>query len=145
MTYYNKSDSHNNNEKTTYYNKLLNKSYLIKTFSFPNTAQTHELFRMFDELAQREGTSKSQLFLKALVEYVNRHCVPNPQMTLDRALTVGLPAKPSDVCCVPNCKRKAKFLKQLRNYNGKTEFFQVCEVHKKWRPKDYPFLIASEK
>ena len=147
-TYYDKSDSpNNNNEKSTYYNKLLNKSktYLIKTFSFPNNIQIHELFTLFDKLAKREGVPKSQLFLKALIEYVNRHCVPNPQMTLDRTLELGLPAKAHDVCCVPGCKRKAKFRKQLRSYDGKTEIFQVCEFHKRWRHKDFPFLISFKK
>jgi len=144
-TYYNKSDSsNNNNDKNTYYNKLLNKSksYLIKSFSFPNVPEVHELFEVIEKLAAREGASKSQIFLKALIEYVNRHCVPNPQLTLDRSLSLGLPAKPSNICCVPECKRKAKYILRLSNYNGKVESFPVCEAHREWRHKDYRFLVA---
>jgi len=142
----NKSDSlNNNNDNNNLLNNLLNKykSYLIKSFSVK--AEFYPFFAKFLEKCEREHWDFSYAVNLAIKEFVDRHCVPNPQMTLERTLELGLPAKAHDVCCVPGCKRKAKFRKQLRSYDGKTEIFQVCEFHKRWRHKDFPFLISFKK
>jgi hypothetical protein len=138
----NKSDSsNNNNDNNNLLNNLLNKykSYLIKSFSVK--AEFYPFFAKFLEKCEMEHWDFSYAVNLAIKEFVERHCVPNPQMTLDRGLELGLPAKAHDVCCVPGCKRKAKYILRLGNYNGKVESFQVCEGHKEWRHRDYRFLM----
>lgn len=140
ISYYNKLENKNITENSTYYNKQ--KTYFVKSFVFPNDVKVHEVFALLKEMAHREGTSQSQLFLKALIEYVNRHCVPNPQVTLDRVLNTGLPAKPHDACCVPGCNRKAAYQLILQDYEGEREIFRVCQHHKEWRHSRFRFIVG---
>jgi hypothetical protein len=141
--------SNNNNEKSSvintviqYNEKLLQHLRLVKTFSI--TPEKIPIYKEFCRIAEREAGPRgfSEVLLKAMEEYVKRHSIPNPQTTLNRTLELGIPAKRYDMCSVPNCKRKAAYQKTLRNYNGKTEVFNVCENHKKWRHPDYPFIVS---
>lgn len=145
----NNNDDHNNNDiinannkdKSNLLNNLLNKSksYFIKSFSVKR--EYFPFFVRFLEKCEREHWDFSYAVNLAIKEFVERHCVPNPQVTLDRCF-IGLPAKPHNVCCVPNCNRKIRYRLQLSNYKNQTMTFQVCELHKNWRHKDYPILTA---
>jgi hypothetical protein len=129
----------------SYYNNLLSnnkKSYYNKSFSFPKTVEVDEIFQKLDEIARRDRWTKSQTFLVALKEFVTRHQLPNPQAQIDRILKLKLPHKPINICCVPNCRGKAKFRLQLQDFGGKTEMFHVCERHKNWRHPQFRFLIS---
>jgi len=139
--YYNKCDSANNNNNNLL-NKLLNKSqsYLIRSFSVKK--EFYPFFASFLEKCKREHWDFSYAVNLAIKEFVERHCIPNPQVTLDRALNTGLPAKPYNVCCVPECKRKVAYRLILQNYEGKTEVFQVCRLHREWRHPDYRFIVG---
>lgn len=132
-------------ETSTYYNKLINnsdKTYLIKSFSFPNTPAIKEMFEHFAEIARREGANKSQLYLRVLQEFLLRHPLPNPQSQIDRMLQVQIPHKPVTQCCVQGCRGKAKFLLTLKDFSGKTEQFQVCLNHKLWKHPKFRFLVS---
>ncbi|MEM3579223.1 MAG: hypothetical protein QXL54_03245 [Candidatus Bathyarchaeia archaeon] len=100
------------------------------------------MFNLIGEMARREGVSVSHVCLKAIIEYVNRHCIPNPQVTLDRILNTSLPAKPHDACCVPGCNRKAAYQLILQDYEGNREIFRVCQLHREWRHNRFKFIVG---
>ena len=130
-------------KEATYYNNLLYypKTYFNKSFCFPNTQEVRELFKDLDAIGQRDGWTKSHTFLTALKEYVEHHPLPNPQAQIDRMLEVQMPHKPVHQCCVGSCRRKAEFLETLKDFEGKTERFQVCSIHKNWRHPRFKFLV----
>ena len=132
-------------ETSTYYNKLINnsqKTYLIKSFSFPNIPDITVMFDHFEQVARMEGVNKSQLYIRAMQEFLQRHPLPNPQSQIDRMLEVQMPHKPANQCCVQNCRGKAKFLLRLKDFEGKQEEFLVCEGHKNWRHQRFRFIIS---
>ncbi|MEM1590322.1 MAG: hypothetical protein QW175_07880 [Candidatus Bathyarchaeia archaeon] len=96
----------------------------------------------FIKKAEREKWDFSFAVMQAIREYVERHCVPNPQVTLDRILNTSLPAKPHDACCVPRCNRKAAYQLILQDYEGKREIFRVCQLHREWRHNRYRFIVG---
>jgi hypothetical protein len=100
------------------------------------------MFDHFDQVARMEGINKSQLYIRAMQEFLQRHPLPNPQSQIDRMLRVEMPHKPVTQCCVSNCRGKAKFLLTLKDFSGKTEQFQVCENHKLWKHPKFRFLVS---
>jgi hypothetical protein len=126
--------------KNNLLNKLLNKLYVVKSFSVPK-----EFFPdlvKFIEISNREDGNFSLTVCKAIREYANRHSLPNPQARLDRLLEIELPHKPAWQCCVPNCKNKARFQLILKDFKGKTEVFRVCWAHQKWKHKRFRLLVG---
>ena len=120
-------------------NKLLNKSLIIKSFSV--TRQDFHNFAAFLEISQREDPTFTCTVMKAIREYVRTHHIPNPQSTLPRSLALGLKAKSKHLCCVGDCRGKARFLLTLRNFQGQQEQFQVCRQHKRWRHPQFKSVI----
>jgi hypothetical protein len=121
-------------------NKLLNKLYIVKSFSVPKSFFP-DLVK-FMEISNREDGNFSLTVCKAIREYAKRHRIPNPQARLDRLLEIELPHKPAWQCCVPNCKNKARFQLILKDFHGKTEVFRVCWAHQKWKHKRFRFLAG---
>jgi len=125
---------------------FINKAIIVKSISFRR--EHFLLLQDFMEKAKLERTSFaskdgfSELAIRAFTEYMQRHPLPNPQGRLDRIIATNLPQKPSNMCCVPTCRGKAKFRLQLKDFNGKTEMFHVCERHKNWRHSQFRFLIS---
>ena len=120
-------------------NKLINKSLIIKSFSV--TKPDFHNFAAFMEISEREDPNFTCTIMKAIREYVRAHHIPNPQSTLPRSLELGLKAKSKHVCCVGDCRGKARFLLTLRNFEGKQEQFQVCRAHKRWRHPHFKAVI----
>jgi hypothetical protein len=134
------SEERKKGKKNDLLNKLLNKLYVVKSFSvtrpfFPDLVK-------FMEISQREDPNFSYTLCKAIREYAQRHSIPNPQARLDRLLEIELPHKPAWQCCVPNCKNKARFQLILKDFQGKTEVFRVCWTHQKWKHKRFRFLVG---
>jgi anaerobic selenocysteine-containing dehydrogenase len=127
-----------------YYNNYYNsgKGYFNKTFSFPDTPEMHQLFEDFKELSRRDGWSLSQTYVKALVEFLARHPLPNPQAKIDRMLEIRMPLKPTTMCCVPSCRRKTRWILRLQNSQRKCQEFQVCDGHKRWLHPDFRLLVS---
>jgi len=126
--------------KLSVLNTVLNTSRIVKSFSVkPDDCNT---LAAFIEISRREDPDFSTTVVKAMREYVQRHAVPNPQARLDRLLEIGLPHKPSWQCCVPGCEAKAQFQLILRDFDSKTELFQVCKKHKRWTHSRFKFLVG---
>jgi hypothetical protein len=70
-------------ERKTYYNKLLKgKSYIIKSFSFPDTPEVKDLLGQVDKIAKLDGWTKSEAHLRALDLLVQKYGEGNPQLKL---------------------------------------------------------------
>jgi len=121
-------------------NTVLHTQRIVKSFSVkPSDFNTLVAFL---EISQREDSDFSTTVVRAMQEYVQHHSIPNPQARLDRILDIELPHKPRWQCCVPECKAKATYVLFLKDYEGKTESFQVCSQHQKWKHSRYKFLSA---
>lgn len=119
------------NRETSVLNTVINTERIIKTISFRR--EHFQLLRNFTDKAKLERSNFqakdgfSELAIKAFTEYMQHHPLPNPQLTLERSLNLGMPAKKSSQCCVSNCQkstvptdskrlwRKARSLPRLRN------------------------------
>ena len=145
---FNKSTSTNKQTNNTKHllNKLLNKERFNISVSF--TREEFNKLAIFLEIAKRERKTfaekkgQSAAVKRAMWEYVEHHPVPNPQVTLERGFNLGMPTKPSDVCCVNDCRAKAVFLLTLKDFNGKTETFNVCYRHKRWKHERFRYLAS---
>lgn len=143
---YPQNSDNNNNEKKDILNKLLNKQQIIKSFSVKK--EHYNILAQFMEIARRERKTFeekdgfSSCVIRALKEYAEHHPLPNPQVTLQRSFNLDMPAKFTFECCVPTCKRKAKLMLTLKDFEGKTEQFQVCIDHARWRHKQFRFLMS---
>lgn len=158
---FNKSSSGNNNNdrKKNLLNKLLNKlspseqlqlqalfnkSYVIRPISIRKPYFLDYVH--LQEISSREDDGNlSFTFCRAMREFVGRHSIPNPQARLDRILKLGLPHKPSHLCCVPKCRKHAKYILTLRDYKKNEETFQVCPEHKKWTHHKFKYIIRMKK
>jgi hypothetical protein len=116
------------------------KTWFITSLNIPMTES--EFLQRFDEIARRDGKSRSQLILISMKEYMERHTPPNPQATLERTMAVNMPVKSNNCCCVPDCRGKAKYRLNLKDFNGKTEVFNTCLRHKNWRHEKFKFLVG---
>jgi len=127
-------------------NKLLNKRLIIKSFSVKR--EDLLILGQFMEIARRERKTFeekngfSSAVVRAIREYVDHHPLPNPQVTLDRSFAVNMAAKPSGVCCVEACRRKAEYQLCLKDFNGEKQLFHVCSRHFKWRHPRFRFLLS---
>lgn len=116
---------------------------IVKSFSVKQEkAQILETFQAF---CKREHLTFSDGIMWALEDFVRRHTPPNPQPTLDRCLRLGMPVKPNTMCFVPDCRAKAKHQLILKNFRGNEEVFNVCTSHKRWKHKEYRFIVRSKK
>jgi len=142
----NKSMDKQTNKQKDFINKLINKSIIVKSISFRK--EHFPILFQFIEKARLERSSSasktgfSELAIKAFSEYLQRHPLPNPQTILEHFSLTGLPAKPAWQCCVPNCNNKARFQLILKDFQGKTETFRVCQVHRKWKHNRFRFLVG---
>ena len=118
-------------------NTVLNTGRTVKSFSVKG--RDCITLKTFMEIALRERRSFeekdgfSSAIIRAMNEYIEHHPIPNPNCTLDRIFSTGMPARSISQCCVPSCNCKAKVLLTLRDIEAKTERFQVCEGHFKTR------------
>lgn len=137
------------NRETSVLNTVINTERIIKTISFRR--EHFQLLRNFTDKAKLERSNFqakdgfSELAIKAFTEYMQHHPLPNPQLTLERSLNLGMPAKKSSQCCVSNCQGKARFRLILKDFEGKREVFHVCETHKKWKHKRFRFIESIKK
>lgn len=70
-------------ERDTYYNKLLKgKTYIIKSFSFPDTPNVKNLLSQVDKIAKLDGWTKSEAHLIALDMLVKKYGEGNPQLKI---------------------------------------------------------------
>ena len=121
------------NEEEAVLNTVLQYSRIVKSFSVKR--EDCNTLKAFMEIARRERnsfedqTGFSAAIIRAMKEYVEHHPIPNPQCTLDRNFKTDMPARSINQCCVANCNCKARFLLTLRDIQGETEQFQVCEDH----------------
>jgi len=122
-------------------NSLSKQTYIHKSLAFPNRDDIVALLQDLDVIAKRDGWSFSHLATVAFQEFRQHHPLPNPQAQIDRMLDIQMPHKSVSQCCVGVCKRKAIQLLTLKNFEGKTQQFQVCEGHKNWRHPKYKFLL----
>jgi metal-responsive CopG/Arc/MetJ family transcriptional regulator len=116
--------------------------WTVRSFSI-KVSELEDLDKL-KKLAALDNKSLSEMIKAAIREYLSHHTPPNPQGTLDRALNVNMPLKPSNQCCVEGCKRKAKHHLILQNYEDKKEAFNVCEVHKYWRHQTFKKLVGHK-
>jgi len=132
--------NNNNRLKTSVLNTVLNTVRIVKSFSVkPEKCNT--LIKAM-EIFKREQVDFSSGVLWALSEFVERHSY-NPQPTLDRLMNLEMPNKPRTVCFVPDCRAKSRYAIVLRDFKGAEETFHVCSRHKKWKHKQFRFLIRS--
>jgi len=110
-------------------------SRIIKTISF--TPEEVQLLKVAMELAKRENLNFSGLVKKALAEYIKRHYPGNPQLPLQKFLQAPVTA---NQCQVANCKKTAKYLINLINFEGEQKTFQVCKNHKHSKFKGYKWV-----
>jgi len=111
-------------------------SRIIKTISF--TPEETELLKVAMELARREGLNFSALMKKALQEYIKRHYPGNPQIPLQKFLQVQEIL--ANQCQVANCKKPAKYLICLINFEGEQKTFRICKNHKHVKFKGYKWI-----
>jgi len=130
----------NNIIKEQLFNNQPRGSFIIKSIAFLNTPQNIRFIEDLKTRARIDGWSFTRLAIEAFKEYLEKHPVPNPQTQLNRFET-NMPAKPSWQCFVPNCRAKVKYKLELKNFEGKNDYFLVCEKHKKWRHPEFRFLI----
>ena len=130
----------NNQQRTI--NDLNLQIYIHKSLAFPPTEESIKMLKDADVSAKRDGWSFSHFVAVAIQEYLNHHPLPNPQSQIDRMLEVEMPHKPVTQCCVQGCRGKAKSLLTLKDFNGKTEQFQVCLNHKLWKHPKFRFLVS---
>jgi len=129
----------NNNKKTRVLNTVLNTVRIVKSISVkPENCNTLKRFMAFCE---REHISFSDGVLWAMDEFLKVHTPPNPQPTLDRMFNLGMPAKPNTLCFVAGCRRKSVFRLVLQDFEGRTELFNVCAKHKRWRHPRFRFIV----
>jgi len=128
------------NSKVDNFEKVKRKGKLITSFSLPWSEESFLLLNIIDELAKRDGYTRSNLIFQALKEYVVRHYPGNPQIPLEKFLDAT--RKPITMCEVEGCRGKAKYRLFLKNYEGEEKVFRVCERHKNARFGEYRFINA---
>lgn len=133
----------NNKVKKSVLNTVLNTVRAVKSFSVP--PEECNTLASFIEFSNREFKGNfSQAIIFAMKETLERHTPANPQPTIDRCLRLNMPVKSNLLCCVPGCIAKAKHRLTLKNFDGKTEPFNVCETHKKWKHPEYKFVVRRK-
>jgi len=120
----------------------VNEHSAIATFSLK--ISDLPILNKIEKLGDLEGKSRSAMIVTAIQEYLHHHDPPNFQPTLDHAVNIGMSVKSSSVCCVGECKRKAKHRLVLKDYEGKTETFNVCDLHKRWRHKVFNQVVGHK-
>jgi hypothetical protein len=115
---------------------------IIRSFSV--TPEEQETLIKFQEFVDREFRGNlSQGIIFSMKETLERHTPSNPQPTIDRCLTLNMPVKSNNLCCVTGCTGKAHYKLTLKNYEGKEEIFNVCWLHRKWRHPTFRFAKST--
>ena len=116
---------------------------MVKSFSVKQ--EKAAILNGFLAFCEREHITFSDGVVWALEDFLKRHTPPNPQPTLDRCLSLGMPVKPNTMCFVPECRAKAQYQLVLKNFKGEEQLFNVCARHKRWKHKEYRFVVRHKK
>jgi len=108
---------------------------IVKSVNF--SVEEIDLLKTALELAHREGLTFSAFVKKALAEYIERHYPGNPQLPLPKFLRAPVIA---DQCEVANCRKLAKYLICLVNFEGEQKTFRVCINHKHVKIEGYKWI-----
>jgi len=108
---------------------------IVKSVNF--SVEEIDLLKTALELARREGLNFSAFVKKALAEYIEKHYPGNPQLPLQKFLQAPVIL---NQCQVANCKKPAKYLINLANFEGEQKTFRVCINHKHSKFKGYKWI-----
>jgi len=109
---------------------------IVKSVNF--SVEEIDLLKTALELARREGLNFSAFVKKALAEYIEKHYPGNPQIPLKKFFQVQEIL--ANQCQVANCKKSAKYLINLVNFEGEQKTFRVCKNHKHSKFKGYKWI-----
>jgi len=105
-------------------------------FYFPR--EFERLWETLDEIAKREGRSRSKILRECVEEYVRLHELGNPQTRLDVILDRGAPAKEPPRCSY--CSKPATYISYLKDgLFSVARAVYTCDLHRNLHRAQSPY------